>query len=146
VASFAGAYYELPPVRSGPKPVQRPWPPIWVGGNSAAALTRAVALGDGLHLIDLSPEEIAPIGAQFAARLHAAQRERSTLTLRLRSSVTVGDGEPGWRRRRCPRRASRPAGSTRRPGVPGSGSRKNAAGGGDEREGSAVPIAAALIA
>jgi probable F420-dependent oxidoreductase len=91
VASFAGAYYDLPPVRSGPKPVQRPWPPIWVGGNSAAALTRAVALGDGLHLIDLSPEEIAPIGAQFAARLHAAQRERSTLTLSLRSSVTVGD-------------------------------------------------------
>ena len=49
VASFAGVHYHLPPVRTGPKPLQRPWPPIWIGGNSQAALARAVALGDGLH-------------------------------------------------------------------------------------------------
>ncbi len=91
VASFSGTHYELPPVRSGPKPVQRPWPPIWVGGNSTAALARAVALGDGLHLIDLAPDEIAPINERLAARLHAARRERSAFSLSLRSSVTVDD-------------------------------------------------------
>src|SRR5215472_8941139 len=61
VSSFSGAHYHLPPVLSGPKPIQRPWPPIWIGGNSSAALTRAVTRGDGLHLIDLSAQEIAPI-------------------------------------------------------------------------------------
>jgi probable F420-dependent oxidoreductase len=30
-----------------PRPVQRPRPPIWVGGNSAAAMKRAALLGDG---------------------------------------------------------------------------------------------------
>jgi probable F420-dependent oxidoreductase len=30
-----------------PQPVQRPRPPIWVGGNSRAALTRAALLADG---------------------------------------------------------------------------------------------------
>ncbi|MBM4246385.1 MAG: LLM class flavin-dependent oxidoreductase, partial [Deltaproteobacteria bacterium] len=59
VAEFAGRHYTLPAVRSGPKPVQRPWPPIWIGGNSEAAERRAIALGDGLHLIDLSPGEVA---------------------------------------------------------------------------------------
>jgi probable F420-dependent oxidoreductase len=30
-----------------PRPVQRPHPPIWIGGNSRRALRRAVELGDG---------------------------------------------------------------------------------------------------
>jgi probable F420-dependent oxidoreductase len=28
-------------------PVQRPWPPLWVGGNTKVALERAVRVGDG---------------------------------------------------------------------------------------------------
>jgi probable F420-dependent oxidoreductase len=87
VASFAGAHYQLPPVRSGPKPVQRPWPPIWIGGNSPAARARAVALGDGLHLIDLDGEEIMPIAAQIADRLRAAGRQRQDFVLSLRATV-----------------------------------------------------------
>lgn len=31
----------------GPRPVQSPRPPIWVGGSSPAALRRAAGLGDG---------------------------------------------------------------------------------------------------
>jgi probable F420-dependent oxidoreductase len=87
VASFAGAHYELPPVRSGPKPVQRPWPPIWIGGNSAAARARAVALGDGLHLIDLDRDEIVSIGARLAEELRAAGRAREGFVLSLRASL-----------------------------------------------------------
>jgi len=30
-----------------PRPAQRPGPPIWIGGNSARAMRRAVELGDG---------------------------------------------------------------------------------------------------
>lgn len=30
-----------------PRPIQRPHPPIWVGGNSKQAIRRAVTLGDG---------------------------------------------------------------------------------------------------
>jgi probable F420-dependent oxidoreductase len=46
-------------MRMPPQPV-RPIP-IWIGGSSEAALTRAVKLADGWHGSRLSPEEAAPI-------------------------------------------------------------------------------------
>jgi probable F420-dependent oxidoreductase len=89
IASFTGAHYRLPPVRCGPKPAQRPWPPIWIGGNSDAALQRAVALGDGLHLIDVAPEAIRRRAAELARRLTAAGRSRTGFVLSLRQPVLV---------------------------------------------------------
>ena len=97
VARFDGAHYRLPPVRTGPKPAQRPWPPIWIGGNSAAARARAVALGDGLHLIDARPEEIPAARAALHAALAAAGRAPESCTLSLRSALAVGDDAPAGR-------------------------------------------------
>jgi probable F420-dependent oxidoreductase len=94
IASFAGAHYRLPPVRSGPKPAQRPWPPIWIGGNSPAALARAVALGDGLHLIDVAPEAIRPRAVDLARRLAGAGRSRAGFALSVRQSVLVSADPP----------------------------------------------------
>ena len=68
VAAHEGRFARLPPVRSGPKPVQQPLP-IWVAGNSAAARARAARLGEGWHAIDLSPAELAPLVADLRARL-----------------------------------------------------------------------------
>ena len=88
VAQFEGRHYTLPPVRTGPKPVQRPWPPIWIGGNSDAAVRRAIALGDGLHLIDLSPEEARPVIAQ--ARAEEAEADRAQpLSVSMRKGLLV---------------------------------------------------------
>lgn len=88
VAQFEGRHYTLPPVRNRPKPVQRPWPPIWIGGNSDAAIRRAIALGDGLHLIDLSPEETAPMVAQ--ARVAEASADRThPLSVSMRKGILV---------------------------------------------------------
>jgi alkanesulfonate monooxygenase SsuD/methylene tetrahydromethanopterin reductase-like flavin-dependent oxidoreductase (luciferase family) len=39
-----------------PKPVQRPGPPIWIGGRSDAALTRAGRQGDGWVSYVVQPE------------------------------------------------------------------------------------------
>ncbi len=88
VAEFAGRHYTLPPVRTGPKPAQRPWPPIWVGGNSDAALTRALALGDGLHLIDVSPEEAAASVVALRAR-EAAEGRAQPLSVSVRKGILV---------------------------------------------------------
>ncbi len=42
-----GDFFEFPPVKFEPKPIQRPHPPIHVGGESDAALRRAARVGDG---------------------------------------------------------------------------------------------------
>ncbi|MDX2169700.1 MAG: TIGR03619 family F420-dependent LLM class oxidoreductase, partial [Deltaproteobacteria bacterium] len=92
VAAFDGAHYRLPPVRSGPKPRQRPWPPIWIGGNSDAALARAVAGGDGWHLIDLPAAAIAAAATRLTAALRDAGRPRDRFTLSLRQALRTADG------------------------------------------------------
>jgi alkanesulfonate monooxygenase SsuD/methylene tetrahydromethanopterin reductase-like flavin-dependent oxidoreductase (luciferase family) len=64
--------------------------PVWVGGNSAAARRRAVALGDGLHLIDCRPDEIPAAQTALRSALTAAGRAPDGFTLSLRRSLTTG--------------------------------------------------------
>jgi probable F420-dependent oxidoreductase len=45
--SHHGEFFSFDGVVFEPKPVQRPWPPILIGGEGAAALRRAATLGDG---------------------------------------------------------------------------------------------------
>jgi alkanesulfonate monooxygenase SsuD/methylene tetrahydromethanopterin reductase-like flavin-dependent oxidoreductase (luciferase family) len=44
--TFHGRFRRVDDLLIQPKPVQRPHPPIWFGGNAPAALARAVRLGD----------------------------------------------------------------------------------------------------
>jgi probable F420-dependent oxidoreductase len=45
--NFKGQFVSFEDVVVEPKPVQKPYPPIFIGGNSEAAMRRAVAHGDG---------------------------------------------------------------------------------------------------
>jgi probable F420-dependent oxidoreductase len=47
VVEHHGEFYDFEPVMFAPKPVQRPHPPILIGGESEAALGRAARVGDG---------------------------------------------------------------------------------------------------
>ena len=46
-AAFHGRLVDFDPIWSWPKPVQRPHPPVLVGGNGPGSLRRVVAYGDG---------------------------------------------------------------------------------------------------
>jgi alkanesulfonate monooxygenase SsuD/methylene tetrahydromethanopterin reductase-like flavin-dependent oxidoreductase (luciferase family) len=46
-ASFHGKYFQFENVVMEPKPYQKPHPPIWVGGNSEAAIQRTARYGTG---------------------------------------------------------------------------------------------------
>jgi probable F420-dependent oxidoreductase len=50
-----------------PRPVQRPHPPLWIGGNSRRAMRRAIELGDGWLPF--------PAPARMAKRVHTAALE-----------------------------------------------------------------------
>src|SRR5205807_6441058 len=45
-AGYAGRYVSFDRIWSWPKPVQRPHPPILVGGNGAKVIDRVIAFGD----------------------------------------------------------------------------------------------------
>ncbi len=46
---FHGEFVDFTDIVFEPKPVQKPHPPIWIGGSSMAALRRAARVGDGWY-------------------------------------------------------------------------------------------------
>jgi probable F420-dependent oxidoreductase len=67
--SFEGKYCRFSNISFLPKPVQKPHPPIWVGGESRRALRRTAELGNAWYPISSNPQF--PLGEpeQLAARL-----------------------------------------------------------------------------
>ncbi|HVO25893.1 MAG TPA: LLM class F420-dependent oxidoreductase [Candidatus Margulisiibacteriota bacterium] len=87
VAPLPGPLYAAAAIRARPKPAQQPYPPIWIGGNSDAALRRAVRLGTGWHPIDLSPAAIASKRAVLQQLCAAAGRDAGEITISLRGTL-----------------------------------------------------------
>ena len=56
--TFSGEFWRLDRITVLPKPVQRPFP-LWIGGNSEAAMRRAGRLGDGWIPSFITPARVA---------------------------------------------------------------------------------------
>jgi probable F420-dependent oxidoreductase len=60
-ATFEGAFTHFEGVVLATKPRSAGGPPIWIGGNTDAALRRALRLGDGWHGFEVFPEELSDL-------------------------------------------------------------------------------------
>jgi hypothetical protein len=67
-----------------PKPVQKPHPPIWVGGDSPGAFQRVAALGDGWHATSKTPEQLREALGRLRAVAERAGRDMKSIALSLR--------------------------------------------------------------
>jgi alkanesulfonate monooxygenase SsuD/methylene tetrahydromethanopterin reductase-like flavin-dependent oxidoreductase (luciferase family) len=68
-AEYHGEHVDFAPIHLWPKPVQRPHPPIYVGGESPAALRRLASFGDGwLPRGRTPPSEITRVREWLAGR------------------------------------------------------------------------------
>jgi probable F420-dependent oxidoreductase len=76
-----GDFITLPPSHSGPKPIQKPHPPLYIGGNNALALRRLAALGDGWFAAAMSPEDFARHRTRLATFCSEAGRDIFELKL-----------------------------------------------------------------
>ena len=56
--SFDGEFIKVTEAEVFPKPLQRPGPPVWIGGWGEAAMRRAILRGDGMFQSHLLPEGI----------------------------------------------------------------------------------------
>jgi probable F420-dependent oxidoreductase len=85
---FAGRHVQFANVSFLPKPVQKPHPPIWVGGESPPAVRRTVRYGDAWFPIGNNPRHPLDTVARFKAgvdKLHqvAEQNGRDPKTIGL---------------------------------------------------------------
>jgi len=87
-ASFDGKFYKYSDIRCEPFPLQKPHPPIWVGGHGRASLRRAVQFGAAWHPINRSPEELRT-GLAEIARLCQARGRATAPALTLRNDVRI---------------------------------------------------------
>jgi probable F420-dependent oxidoreductase len=72
--SFAGKYTQFSELQFEPKPVQKPHPPIWVGGHAQPSLRRAAEIGTAWHPINRSVEELQAGRAEIVRLCEAGGR------------------------------------------------------------------------
>jgi probable F420-dependent oxidoreductase len=83
---FHGKYVNIDGLLTDPKPVQKPHPPIWVGGESGPSMRRAARIGDAwypigsnnAHLLDTLPRLTAGI-ARIREMTKAAGRDPNAM-------------------------------------------------------------------
>lgn len=86
---FSGEFVQLnEDVNVLPRPLQKPHPPIWVGGESVYALKRVVAFGDGWHIALLTFEQIQGMLDQLKRLMEEAGRDYDSLELTAMSDPT----------------------------------------------------------
>jgi probable F420-dependent oxidoreductase len=93
--TYQGEFVSVRDVLFEPKPVQKPHPPIWVGGEGAAARRRAGRLGDGWYPTIRNPKEPLDTPAAFTAAL-ADMRRHAESAGRDPMSVDVAMFAPGY--------------------------------------------------
>jgi probable F420-dependent oxidoreductase len=86
--SFEGEFFKFRDIGFAPKPVQRPHPPIWVGGDSPGAFRRVATLGDGWHATSKTPAQFKEALARLRVAADAAGRRFETVELSLRFGLT----------------------------------------------------------
>jgi len=94
VVDYAGPFYRVPRCRVDPKPLQRPHPPVLLGGGADVALARAGRMAEGW--ISSSRADLARIGESVdAVRRGAidAGRDPDALRFVCRAVVKVRKGE-----------------------------------------------------
>src|SRR5262245_17997298 len=96
VVEHHGRFFAFPPVAFEPKPVQKPWPPIHVGGESEAALRRAASAADGWYGLVHDVESAAARVRRLRELRREAGRERERFEVTLGGEVRAPDDLRRW--------------------------------------------------
>ena len=96
---FRGEFYQVPRSRVEPKPVQKPHPPITIGGYSPVVVQRAVRLGDGFNGGNVPLDRVAPIVTDLHRAAREIGRDPATLHVVSRGSYQVTAEAQGKDRR-----------------------------------------------
>jgi F420-dependent oxidoreductase-like protein len=100
VFSFKGRHYTLEDCWFAPKALQRPHPPIIVGGKGGPRIARLVARwADEFNTVGGTPQQVGERYARVREAVDAEGRDQSTVTTSLMTWVLVGRDETSFRER-----------------------------------------------
>jgi probable F420-dependent oxidoreductase len=80
-AEYHGRYYDFPLVKCNPKPVQKPHPPVILGGMAKNALRRVATWGDGWMPNRITPAELEKGRAMLDTLAAEMGRDPASLTI-----------------------------------------------------------------
>ena len=80
-AEYHGRYFDFPLVRSYPKPLQKPYPPIILGGMAKNVLRRVIAHADGWLPNRVTPAEVEESRKKLDAMAAEAGRDPKSITI-----------------------------------------------------------------
>jgi probable F420-dependent oxidoreductase len=94
VTTVDGPTYRFTDAQMGPKPVQRPHPPIYIGGNSPAAIRRVARYGDVWHPFKVTPSGLAALRPALRTALESEGRSASDFPIAPKIALTFQDTPP----------------------------------------------------
>ncbi len=86
-ASFQGKFFNFNDVISSPQPLQKPHPPLMIGGNADPALRRMARYGDGWHPMSLPPASVAKRLPKIQAEAERANRSGVPNAIQIRLAM-----------------------------------------------------------
>lgn len=100
VFSFESRHHTIEGCRFLPKPIQRPHPPIIVGGKGGPRIARLVAAwADEFNRVGGTPEEVREAFERVREAVDAAGRPQEEITTSFMTWVFVGRTEDEWKAR-----------------------------------------------
>jgi alkanesulfonate monooxygenase SsuD/methylene tetrahydromethanopterin reductase-like flavin-dependent oxidoreductase (luciferase family) len=87
VIEHRGEFFSFDPVMFEPKPVQKPWPPLHIGGESEAALRRAARASDGWFGLQHDAKSAARIVKRLTDLRRQAGRESHPFAITIGAEV-----------------------------------------------------------
>ena len=90
-AEYHGRYFDFPLVKSYPKPVQTPHPPIILGGMAKNVLRRVIAHADGWMPNRVTPAEVEESRKKLDAMAAEAGRDPKSITITIYGQLPQKD-------------------------------------------------------
>ncbi len=88
---FHGKFYQIPKSYIGPKPVQKPHPPIYMAAFAPPALKRLATMADGWNPVAIPVDGMAQMFGGVKQMAKEAGRDPSSLAMIVRAHVEISD-------------------------------------------------------
>ncbi len=95
---FHGKFYQIPKSYIGPKPVQKPHPPIYMAAFAPAAMKRVATVADGWNPVVIPVEGMAQMFGAIKQMAKEAGRDPSALEMVVRANVEIAERPLGKER------------------------------------------------